>query len=156
MIDLEIPGFGAIRIRHLVCDYNGTLAVDGRLLPGVAERIGALADLLEVHVVTADTFGGAREALEGLPCRITVLQQAGQDFAKRDYVRELGPDETVCLGNGRNDSLMMQEAAIGIALVLEEGAATGTLHNADVVCGSVVDALSLLLSPKRLVATLRS
>ncbi len=152
----EVPGFGTLIVRHLVVDYNGTLAVDGKLLPGVAEQIRALAGLVEVHVVTADTFGGATAELEGLPCSVMVLREDGQDFAKRDYVRHLGPEQTVCIGNGRNDSLMMQEAVIGIALVQQEGAATATLHNADIVCGSLADALSLLLNPTRLVATLRS
>ena len=32
MIAETIPGYGAVRIEHLVLDYNGTLAVDGRLL----------------------------------------------------------------------------------------------------------------------------
>jgi soluble P-type ATPase len=155
-MDLHVPGFGAFRIEHVVCDYNGTLAVDGKLLPGVADGIQVLSKVLSIHVVTADTFGGATAELEGLPCRVTVLPEEGQDFAKRDYVRELGPEKTVCIGNGRNDSLMVQEAVIGIALILQEGAATATIHNADIVCGSVVDALSLLLNPTRLVATLRS
>jgi soluble P-type ATPase len=156
VIELKIPGFADLHIEHLILDYNGTLAVDGKLADGVREQIQRLAKLVKVHVVTADTFGGAPAELEGLPCRVTVLPEEGQDFAKRDYVRGLGPDQTVCVGNGRNDSLMVQEAAIGIALVQQEGAATATLHNADIVCGSAVDALSLLLNPKRLVATLRS
>jgi soluble P-type ATPase len=155
-IRLEVPGFGTLTVRHLVLDYNGTLAVDGKLVRGVRALIRRLAGLVEVHVVTADTFGGARAELDGLPCRVTVLPEEGQDFAKRDYVRELGPDETVCVGNGRNDSLMVQEAVIGIVLILREGAAAATVRNADIVCGSAVDALSLLLNPKRLVATLRS
>jgi len=57
MISLEIPGFGPLELRHLVCDYNGTLALDGQLLSGVAERVSALAAQLDVHVITADTFG---------------------------------------------------------------------------------------------------
>jgi len=43
MIELTVPGFGALRLEHLVLDYNGTLAVDGKLLPGVRDALGALA-----------------------------------------------------------------------------------------------------------------
>ena len=39
MVELEIPGRGTLQIEHLVCDVNGTLAVDGELLPGVVEAI---------------------------------------------------------------------------------------------------------------------
>jgi hypothetical protein len=30
-----------------------------------------------------------------------------------DYVRKLGTDRAVCIGNGRNDRLMVGEAAVG-------------------------------------------
>ena len=36
MLRTDIPGFGSLRIEHLVLDYNGTLALDGRMLPGRA------------------------------------------------------------------------------------------------------------------------
>ena len=39
MIAHKIPGFGALRLEHLVLDYNGTLALDGRLLRGVGPRL---------------------------------------------------------------------------------------------------------------------
>ena len=35
MLELDIPGFGLVRLEHLVSDFTGTLSVDGRLLPGV-------------------------------------------------------------------------------------------------------------------------
>ena len=38
----DIPGSPPLRIRHLVLDLNGTLALDGRLLPGVAEALDAV------------------------------------------------------------------------------------------------------------------
>ena len=90
MIAETIPGYGAVRIEHLVLDYNGTLAVDGRLLPGVRARLRALARTLEVHVLTADTFGTVRRALNHMPCRLVVLGARRQDLAKARYVRRLG------------------------------------------------------------------
>ena len=41
MISKTIPGFGALRLQHLVLDYNGTLALDGRLPPAVRPRLRA-------------------------------------------------------------------------------------------------------------------
>ncbi|MCX7706796.1 MAG: ATPase P, partial [Anaerolineae bacterium] len=72
MIEISIPGDRALRLEHLVLDYNGTLACDGALLPGVAERIIALSRQMDVHVVTADTYGGAVAAVRDLPCRVQV------------------------------------------------------------------------------------
>ena len=60
------------------------------------------------------------------------------------------------MGNGRNDALMLKEAALGIAVIQEEGGAVETLLAADIVTHSVLVALDLLLNPLRLTATLRS
>ncbi|HTQ74042.1 MAG TPA: hypothetical protein VMI74_07125 [Burkholderiales bacterium] len=156
MLELDIPGFASLRLEHLVLDYNGTLAVDGRLLRGVGRRLRALSRALEIHVVTGDTFGAARAALAGLPCRVSILPSRGQDRAKRAYVARLGPGRTVCVGNGRNDRLMLKAAALGIAVLQREGAASVTLAAADVVVPSIAEALDLLARPLRLVASLRS
>ena len=43
MIEIRAPGFGDLHLSHLVCDYNGTLALDGTLLPGVADALRDLA-----------------------------------------------------------------------------------------------------------------
>ncbi len=156
MIAIKVPGFGELALAHLVLDFNGTLAVDGRLLPQVAETLNSLAGQLTVHVLTADTFGTVRAAMAGVNCAVDILPPGQQDLAKRDYVRELGAEKCVAVGNGRNDALMLQEAALGIALLQEEGTAVATLSAADVVCRTIHDALALLTTPRRLVATLRS
>jgi soluble P-type ATPase len=156
MIEIKVPGYGHYQLEHLVLDYNGTLACDGQVLAGVKEALRALSDRLEIHVLTAGTFGRARSELQGIPCQLSILAAERQDAAKLAYVKGLNPARTVCIGNGRIDRLMLQEAALGMAVVQEEGAAVEALLAADVVCTSIVSALALLLHPKRLVATLRS
>jgi soluble P-type ATPase len=52
--------------------------------------------------------------------------------------------------------MMLAAAALGIAVVQKEGAATETLSAADVVVSDIRSALDMLLFPKRLIATLRS
>jgi P-type E1-E2 ATPase len=155
MIEVAIPGDGRLRLSFLVLDYNGTLACNGILLDGVAERLSALSKNLSIHVVTADTFGTVEATLKSLPLTIRVLPQTGQNHAKMAYVSQLGRNETVCIGNGRNDRLMLQAAALGIAVVGPEGAAVDALQASDVVTTSIQSALDLLLNPLRLVATLR-
>lgn len=156
MIEVDIPGRGLVQLSHLVLDYNGTLAMDGALIDGVAARLGRLAHALEVHVVTADTFGKAAAGLEGLDCTLTVLEPGDQTEAKRRYVVELGAGSVVAMGNGRNDREMLKAANLGVVTVLGEGAAVQTLLAADVVCSCILDALDLLLHPLRLKASLRA
>lgn len=156
LLSAEIPGFGPLRVDHLVLDYNGTLAVDGRLMPGVKVRLNRLAGSLAVHVITADTFGKARGSLRGVHCSLEILERGGEDRAKAALVRRLGARRVACIGNGRNDRLMLRAAALGIATIQREGAAVEALRAADIVVHDVRDALELLLAPRRLVATLRS
>ena len=156
MIALNIPGYGQLEFRYLVLDYNGTLAVDGEPIPGVKEALAGLAKDLDIHVLTADTFGKVRSRLEGVPCKVSILPLEKQDLGKRDYVNNLGSDHAICIGNGRNDHLMLKGAALGIAVILGEGASRETLVAADVICTDILSALELLTNPLRLTATLRS
>ena len=155
MVSLDIPPSTRLELSHLVCDFNGTLAVDGKLLPGVAERLTALADRFTIHVLTADTYGGATEILADLPVTVAVLPSDRQTERKADYVCGLNPDHVVTIGNGGNDSAMIEAAALGMCVVQDEGASVSSVMVADVVCISVTDALDMLIQPKRLVATLR-
>ena len=155
MLEINIPGAKPLLLSHLILDYNGTLACDGSLLEGVAARLEILAKPLEIHIVTADTFGSVRAQIAGLPVQLTVIPPENQAQAKANYIDILGPSNSVAIGNGRNDSLMLKKAALGIAVVQTEGAATAALMAADLVTPGVIDALDLLLYPDRLRATLR-
>lgn len=156
MVNVDIPGYGQIVLAHLVLDYNGTLAVDGAMLPGVRRRLRSLASRLHIHVLTADTFGKAAGGLGELDCRLTVLAPEAQDLGKRDFVCRLGADKTASIGNGRNDALMLEASALGMAVILAEGACVKTLTAADMVFTDICDALDILQNPLRLTATLRS
>jgi len=156
VIEIDIPGFGKLKLEHLVMDYNGTLALDGVLINGVKQLLFKLSNLLNIHVVTADTFGMVTSQLEEIPCTLKILGRENQKRAKSEYVTCLGSSAVVSIGNGKNDSLMLKNSALGIALIQEEGTATETLMNADIVLKNINDALNLLINTKRLIATLRS
>jgi soluble P-type ATPase len=155
MLEIDIPGYRALRLAHLVLDYNGTLACDGELLDGVRDRLTALAGMLQIHILTADTFGKARAQLVGVPCVLSILSADDQDRRKLEYIQRLGTEATVCVGNGRNDRRMLQEAGLGIVVVQAEGASVQTVLAADVLAPDILAALDLLTHPLRLVATLR-
>lgn len=156
MIEIEIPDFNRLRLEHLVLDYNGTLAGDGNLIDGVAERLNILAHRLKIHIITADTFGTVKNQLSDIPCKLSVMPHQYQAIAKMNYVNHLGSDTTVCIGNGRNDRLMLKKAALSIVVIQVEGAATEAILAADIVSNNINAALDLLTNPLRLKATLRA
>lgn len=155
MFELDIPGFGLVKLEHLVSDFTGTLSVDGKLLPGVKERLNKIADFMKVHILTADTFGMAENELEGIMCEIHILEGNDLNVRKEDYVRTFGADNVIALGNGNNDRKMLKAAKVGITVCLNEGCAIDAIKSADILVSSIIDALELLLNPKRLKATLR-
>jgi soluble P-type ATPase len=156
MLEIKIPGHGILNLSHLILDYNGTIACDGHLLQGVKERLADLSASLDVQVLTADTFGSVRKALSDVRCHVEIIPIEDQAQAKLDYVQLLGLESCVCMGNGRNDRLMLKNAALGVAVVQAEGSAVDAILAADIVVGNILDALDLLRHPLRLTATLRS
>ncbi|KQC13447.1 MAG: ATPase P [Desulfuromonas sp. SDB] len=156
MIEINIPSREKLKINHLVCDFNGTLAVDGILMENIIPLLMELSKVLKIHIITADTFGNVEEQTGKLTVEVVVIPSENQDQSKLDYVKKLGASSVIALGNGYNDKLMLKHAAIGICPNQTEGCSVKTLINADIVCSSAEDALNLLLKPKRLMATLRN
>ena len=154
-MEINIPGTGTVDIKNILLDYNGTLAVDGILIPGVKDILNELSEQFSIHVITADTFGGAASELSDVKCTFTKLNPENQSEAKLRYLMECGKEHTAAIGNGKNDRYMLKEAALGIAVIQGEGAFTGTVIMSDIVCTDILHALDFFRRPKRLVATMR-
>ena len=152
MIRIDIPQRGIIELQHAVFDVNGTLAVDGMPISGVIDRLQKLAEHLTLHALTAGTHGNVTE-LEGVIGLPLHLIATGEE--KMRYVEQLGPAGVIAFGNGRNDVAMLHLAAIGVAILAGEGVAIEALQAADVLAHGPVEAIELVLNPKRLIATLR-
>lgn len=155
MIEVVIPGRGAYRLQHLVLDLNGTLALDGKLIEGVEERLEEICQSIEITIATADTYGTARHLEEDLGLRVERIEPGDEDRQKLTLVERLGVESTVCMGNGSNDMLMLEACALGICVLGREGASSQALAKSDLAFNNILDALDLLLKPRRLVATLR-
>ena len=155
MIRIDIPGAGVLEFDHFVTDFSGTLSEDGALLPGIKEKLNKLAEKLRVHVLTSDTFGRAEEELRGVNCAIHILKGEEHTMQKEKYVLALGADRVAALGNGNNDAGMLKAASLGIAVCLKEGCSVRAVEAAKILVSSPIDAVDLLLSTKRLAATLR-
>lgn len=151
---IEIPGYERWELKYLVLDFNGTLATGGILLSSVVEPLRSLAQHLEIHVVTSDTYGTVAAQMRSVHARYQLVE-AATGRHKLAHVAAIGAERVVAIGNGCNDALMLRSARLGIAVIGAEGAAGAALQAADVVCNDIGDALGLLLDVRRLVAVLR-
>ncbi len=154
-LTITVPHYKTVVLRHIVLDYNGTLAEDGELKEAAKLLLNDLLLHYEVHVITSDTFGSVKEQLDSFDVSIRVLQSDDHTAEKAAYIEELGSQHCAAVGNGNNDVQMLKKAELGIALIGDEGCSTQTLVNSDIVCSCIDDALKLLLGEKRLIATLR-
>lgn len=152
---IEIPNYKNMTITDIICDYNGTIAKDGVVLPGIKRLFAQLRKDYTLHVITADTFGSVKAQLEGYGAEIKILTSSDHTREKADFIVTLGAGQCAAMGNGNNDAEMLKSASIGIAVLGDEGCSTETLLSADIVCQNSADALALFSEPKRLIATLR-
>jgi len=116
MIKIDIPGYGLAHLEYLVLDFNGTLSADGTILPGVKQQLKELEKVLELHVVTADTYGRVSSELKDVKCTLRTVSGVGLDLQKEEYVRSLGPERVVAIGNGNNDRRMLKLSGISIVV----------------------------------------
>ncbi len=89
---IEIPGFGTRDIRTIVSDYTGTLSFRGKLVPGVREHLFMLRDLVEIKVITSDTFGTVGDELKGIVRDKDVVKLVSgkpHDVQKEEYVKRV-------------------------------------------------------------------
>lgn len=155
MIPIDIPGFKPMRIEHVLLDYNGTIAFDGQLVPGVEELIRELTNHAHVVVLTADTYGTVQQQCAHLGVDVLTFPRAGATRFKLEYTAQLEGD-VACLGNGRNDAGMFDHSTLSIAVMNGEGIHAALLAHADILTRSATEALGLLLHTDRIRATLRS
>jgi soluble P-type ATPase len=153
---IKIPGRETVEIKNIIFDYNGTIAIDGQLIEGAAKSINELSSDFNFHVITADTFGSVNNELKDVNCTVIKIPEQNQDQTKVEYLLKLGKETTLCVGNGRNDKLMLKESVIGIAVIQDEGTSTDTLMASDIICKSIMDVFEFLKKPDRLKATLRN
>jgi soluble P-type ATPase len=148
MLTVEIPGYGRLALDHLALDLNGTLALGGEVLPGVAERLAALSPHLQIHLLTADTRGRGAATAAALGISLHRLTPGDEATQKRAFVESLGAERVAAVGNGAN--LWRNSAVLG-----PEGLARAAWQNSDLIVPDIGAALDLLLHPQRLIATLR-
>jgi P-type E1-E2 ATPase len=155
MISVSVPGWGDLDIEYLVVDYNGTCAFDGKIKENVKEMLEKVSRYIKVFIITSDTYGNIDTEGNTIGFSIIKVGKEGSGAEKAKIIKELGPEKIVAIGNGSNDVLMLKEAALGIGVIGEEGCSKEILKEADFIVKNITDALSMLLHPERIVATLR-
>lgn len=151
-LHVHIPGADDLSLEHLVLDVNGTLTHLGEPIISALRVIECLRDTLELHVLSADTFGTAQALAASIRAEYRRVD-SGQDKLK--YIATLGAQQCVAIGNGRNDGPMLHAAGLGIAVIGPEGLHVEALTAADVIALSIDEALELLADARILTATLR-
>jgi len=155
MISLAIPGWGELNIEYLVIDYNGTCALDGKIIEGVKETIERISRYIKVFIITADSYDNVDDEVNIIGFNVLKVKKEESGIDKARVVKELGPDKVVAIGNGANDALMLKEAALGIGVIGDEGCASSLIKESDIVVNHILDALGMILHPERIVATLK-
>jgi len=157
-IAIDIPGFGERHIRVAVSDYTGTHSFGGSIALHVKAKLRELATLVDLHIVTADSFGTAEQELAGIAIPYK-LRTDRHDIEKAEYVTQFDLQNVAAFGNGNNDRLMLKavKEGGGLAIAVDngEGCAMDAILNADLFVVGAANAIDLLLDPLRLKATLR-
>ena len=156
MILYEIPGRDNIEIENIVFDYNGTIAVDGKLIEGIKELINTLARYVDIYILTADTYGTVENECMDIDGKILTFPQDNAGESKKKIVEELGGQRTLCLGNGYNDIPMFEESILSIGIIEGEGASGKLLSKADIVVRNIIEGMNILLNKNMVKATLRN
>jgi soluble P-type ATPase len=152
-ITVPVPGRADLALQTLLLDVNGTLTRGGELLDGVGPRMATLREMLDIRLLSADTFGTVDDVARALGGVAVTRVSSGDE--KAAVAGSLGAETCVAVGNGANDEAMLRAVALGVAVIGPEGAAPVALGAADIVVGSVLDALDLLTQPTAVAATLR-
>lgn len=155
LYQLDIPSLGQFSFEHIVFDFNGTLAAQGQMPEHLVKLLSDLSCLLDVHVLTKDTFQNVRVALKETHVLVAIVDEHGGTEAKLRYIEELGTHKTIAVGNGSVDSKMLKAAGLGIAVIGHEGLSAKAMKDADLIFGCIEDVFATLLNPLSLIATLR-
>ncbi|MFA5523186.1 MAG: HAD hydrolase family protein [Tissierellales bacterium] len=156
MLTYDIPGIGRIEIENVVFDYNGTIAVDGKLIEAAKELIYKLRRHVDIHILTADTYGTVEKQCKTLGVKAATFPNEMASISKKEIVEKLNPEKTICIGNGYNDIEMFKICKISIAVMEKEGCSGKLLAHSDIVTYSIKDAIEIIFSENRMKATLRS
>lgn len=143
----------SLMLNTIILDLNGTISIDGKLIPWVKDKILALKkEWWTVLLCSGDTQWTAAKTAKWLWATLHICKNQND---KKNILKEYKTKHCVAIGNGHIDIKLMEKCALSIAVIQAEWCYSKAILSSDIVCLTIVDALDILLMPKRLIATLR-
>jgi soluble P-type ATPase len=157
MKKLTIPHLGIFEIHNIIFDINGTLQFNGKISKEVVQKVQELKKHYNIYLVSSDTRGNLEQLAKKLKTEYIRINPGNQPDAeaKNKELLKLGVENTIAIGNGNNDRIMLKNAIIGILIIGSEGASTKSLMNADIIFTNPINAINFLMDEKAMIATLR-
>jgi len=153
----EIPNYKRLEIENILLDINGTIQFSGKISEELKQKIIELKQKFQIILISADTRGNLKEIASELGVNYEKLtKKRSEREQKEKIVEKYNKENTIAIGNGNNDELMLKKAALGIAIIGSEGASIKAITSADIIVTNPIDAIDLILDEKKLIATLRS
>src|SRR6476620_6455238 len=118
-MEIAIPGQDPFEITTLILDLNGTLTIDGILIPGVKERIEKIQREQKLRTVlfTGDTLGTGGAIAKELDIEVRKTPTA---LDKRSEAWKLGAKESATIGNGNIDLELFKVTRFRIMVLQDE------------------------------------
>ena len=154
MISIQRPGMESLDIHFILIDFEGTLAMDGRVHPKAKDKVNLLSKRATIYILTKSNREKVEETLKKMKVKILYVTEGDSSQQKLDVLQRLGPHQTAVIGNGLDDVRIMEQAGLGMCVIGKEGSSAEAMAKADLVVTHVLDALDFLLKPLRQRATL--
>ncbi len=149
MISIQRPGMESLDIYFVLIDFEGTLAMDGRVHPKAKDKVNLLSKRATITILTKSNREKVVETLRKMKAEILYVTEGDSSQQKLNVLQRLGPHQTAVIGNGLDDVRIMEQAGLGMCVIGKEGASAEAMAKADLVVTHVLDALDFLLKPLR-------
>jgi len=149
MISIQRPGMESLDIHFVLIDFEGTLAMDGRVHPKAKDKVNLLSKRATITILTKSNREKVEKTLTKMKVEILYVTEGDSSQQKLNALQRLGAHQTAVIGNGLDDVRIMEQAGLGMCVIGKEGASAEAMAKADLVVTHVLDALDFLLKPLR-------
>src|SRR4030042_5105200 len=145
MISIQRPGMENLDIHFVLLDFEGALAMDGRVHPKAKDKVNLLSKRATIYIMTKSNREKVEETLRKMKVEILYVTEGDSSQQKLSVLQRLGPHQTAVIGNGLDDARIMEQAGLGMWVIGKEGASPEAMAKGGVVVTNVLDALDFLL-----------
>jgi len=141
-------------VKYVVFDLNGTVSNYGKIDYSIKELLKILQSRgIKTIMITSDQRNNAALIASKLKVDYVIAKNSHE---KGIYITKfLKPENTVAIGNARNDIPMFENSALSIITLQSEGIHIETIKYADIIVPSFKDAINLIIDKDAFEATLK-